>query len=1251
MRYIKTFLCLILLSTIALSQSDVRSKGAKQLIFDRSITQAEAAAYPQKGNAVLPSPSFVTWRVIDSMSNILGYMEHAINPYSYDPDLNILALAHRGDGTSYAPTTGGFYYSISTNGGTVWDRSTIMNAFDDPIAARYPSGTIFNPTGAQGDAYFFSAYPNLYGDPPSEFGDMGAAYDYPLGDLLAPTSQRYTHTDTSQFAVPNQTWASKTHMLWANTLYGGGSTGTYKGVVIARTTDFSLFPTPLVIGTTDTMNTVNSFSQLGGDAINVGAGSVTAYGIVGNFYRVYHDNIDSAILTGLTVGVIYSTNNGATWSDFDTVNLASLAPDLGVYTHLGEFTASSFDIAGDLLLDSAGYPHIAIGLQEQEDGSAGTNMVIGELYKNGSGWHGKIVGALNSSTLYDYGGQQGYHPTMARNKQGTVFAVQYVHSNLPSNIPDLWVSSRKWTANNWSPIFNATETPTRGEAYSHLAPRLRPDGGSLYTLFSTYAFWSDSSHYQNDEDCSPCRTILYGGEIPVSSATISFNYAALAWTYPIPGYTITIDSSLSNLKSTVKNSGEETPTDNFTVKLRILNSSGTELATETQNLPFLTTGETRTVNWVTGFVPPGLGEFRFQTIVKTVSDLFATDDTNTIFVKVVEPAIITKVTIQKLAQPYVEIVPDTVYAYDQSHPEGPKDDDHQEFMALPFKFFYNGNTYDSVQFAINGWLQLGKAGYGRDSTFGLADSDQIAYNQNSRGFAALTPVNSFGPWWEDLKIDAAQDPEASVSMATVGDAPNRVFVVQWKHMLAYFDSELTDVRINFQARLYESSSIIEFHYGPVTGTLFGGSDTGAMISLKDDVGGDYHFMDVYQGKSGQVRNGNTTLNPLEDWPGPDSMYRIYPSYVEVTASVGQRWNLISNPLFRLDNSVASMFPTATNTYQYNPPYAPSSTLIPGRGYWAKFPSATSVTYGGHQPHATVANAGIAGWNLVGAHSVAVPAPSGGIISSAFYGYNNGYQQAATLQPGQGYWVKTSSAGSFALAPGGGKVAAENWAEYNSITITDKLGRSQQLYVAEDAKGSMDLGRYEMPPVPPQGEFDARFKTSRILETFVPTDNVAEFPIVMQSPEYPLQVAFNANNGTKGLQLLEVANGKVVATHQLNGIGRVTIASGNANSLVLKVSELVNMPKEFALGQNYPNPFNPTTRLAIEMPQDARIEVVVYDILGRQVKTLLNEVKPAGYHSVEWDATNDAGISVPSGTYFVRMTSEKFTSVRKMMLLK
>ncbi len=103
---------------------------------------------------------------------------------------------------------------------------------------------------------------------------------------------------------------------------------------------------------------------------------------------------------------------------------------------------------------------------------------------------------------------------------------------------------------------------------------------------------------------------------------------------------------------------------------------------------------------------------------------------------------------------------------------------------------------------------------------------------------------------------------------------------------------------------------------------------------------------------------------------------------------------------------------------------------------------------------------------------------------------------------------------------------------------------------------------------------------------------------------------------------------------------------------LKNAEELAIPTEFSLDQNYPNPFNPTTNINYVLPEAGNIKLVVYDLLGNKVRTLVsNEMKPGHYRAV-WNATNEMGLKVSSGVYFYRlMSNNKVIDTRKMVLMK
>ncbi len=94
-----------------------------------------------------------------------------------------------------------------------------------------------------------------------------------------------------------------------------------------------------------------------------------------------------------------------------------------------------------------------------------------------------------------------------------------------------------------------------------------------------------------------------------------------------------------------------------------------------------------------------------------------------------------------------------------------------------------------------------------------------------------------------------------------------------------------------------------------------------------------------------------------------------------------------------------------------------------------------------------------------------------------------------------------------------------------------------------------------------------------------------------------------------------------------------------------------VPESYILEQNYPNPFNAGTVIRFAQPVDGKVRIDVFNILGRKVKTLVNEFRSAGTHQADWDGRSDDGIEVATGVYFYRITTEGFTSTRKMVLLK
>lgn len=158
-------------------------------------------------------------------------------------------------------------------------------------------------------------------------------------------------------------------------------------------------------------------------------------------------------------------------------------------------------------------------------------------------------------------------------------------------------------------------------------------------------------------------------------------------------------------------------------------------------------------------------------------------------------------------------------------------------------------------------------------------------------------------------------------------------------------------------------------------------------------------------------------------------------------------------------------------------------------------------------------------------------------------------------------------------------------------------------------------------------------------------------------EPSLILTFNVNN-TQGrfvidtccvrpanhCEYIDVNNNLIVAAFQHGTVG-IDVPAG------IKDVETRTIPESYVLEQNYPNPFNAGTVIRFAQPVDGNVRIDVFNILGRKVKTLVNEFRVAGTHQTDWDGRSDDGIEVATGVYFYRITTEGFSSTRKMVLLK
>jgi choice-of-anchor B domain-containing protein len=388
-----------------------------------------------------------------------------------------------------------------------------------------------------------------------------------------------------------------------------------------------------------------------------------------------------------------------------------------------------------------------------------------------------------------------------------------------------------------------------------------------------------------------------------------------------------------------------------------------------------------------------------------------------------------------------------------------------------------------------------------------------------------------------------------------------------------------------------------------------------------------------------------------------------PDSVGTTAAGG--WNMVSLPLIVPDGSANTLFPSSlTPAYRYANGYLAEDTLVNGSGYWVKFNPGEPVSYAGFDLLRDTIDVA-AGWNLVGSVSVPVaastiPSIPAGIITSQMYSYDGGYNAAATLEPGGGYWAKSSQDGKIVLsaflqgipaAAGPIAVPVPRTAEApatGSLTFTDGAGRRSTLTLASELPPGTVPSSFELPPLPPPGAFDIRFETGGSLGLF--GDRQTARTIAMEGVRYPLKVDWRIPDGAS-------------ATISHGGAGRDLTRSGSLTLDGEPVSVTVNygappggtLPTEFALEQNYPNPFNPSTTLEFRLPEPGTVRIEMFNTLGQKVGTLVDGALPAGVHRSVWDTS--AGGGLPGGVYHAMMTVTNasgetlYRSSRKLVLLR
>ncbi len=388
-----------------------------------------------------------------------------------------------------------------------------------------------------------------------------------------------------------------------------------------------------------------------------------------------------------------------------------------------------------------------------------------------------------------------------------------------------------------------------------------------------------------------------------------------------------------------------------------------------------------------------------------------------------------------------------------------------------------------------------------------------------------------------------------------------------------------------------------------------------------------------------------------------------PAYYAVMSG----WNMMSLPLLPTTSSrKTDMFPGAASlAFGYNRGYAILDTLHVGAGFWLKFPGAQNVGIEGD----SVVNDTIPvlnGWNMIGSISrpvsiVNVGQIPSGFIASKCFGYTTGYVIADSIIPGQGYWLKVNGGGKIVLAsssmnqPLAKQRPSRLLDSLNSISISDNEAGRQTLYFGKVHDPNSTLSSYELPPSPPAGVFDARFRSQQLVEKLPDEDGSSTFAISIQSAKFPIVLHWRViQDGIQSIVFTNPVTGKAYGSPDVSRDGSIRISDPKVGTILVTIKSGGTVPSEFALRQNFPNPFNPSTTIQFDVPVHAVVTLNIYNILGQRVVSPVSARQYApGSYSVVWSAAH-----VASGVYFYQLMAKdsetgslRFLQVKKLVLLK
>ena len=425
-------------------------------------------------------------------------------------------------------------------------------------------------------------------------------------------------------------------------------------------------------------------------------------------------------------------------------------------------------------------------------------------------------------------------------------------------------------------------------------------------------------------------------------------------------------------------------------------------------------------------------------------------------------------------------------------------------------------------------------------------------------------------------------------------------------------------------------------------------------------------------------------------------FTVVGSYLSTYVTTG--WNLWSSPVDPSDALLEDNLDDDFDDSYYigynwdNNGYNYAHYLYYNQGYWLGTTQDAEVDVVGTISQIDVTKELMMGWELIGNPlllNVSVDslmfdnggdpifysdALAQGWINSV-YGYGEfGYEEVTTLKPWSAYWLGVLDDDINVTFPyhnqevhRDGVERDNGWYINFNASIQGATDNLLTIGSHEDASDLFDIAFDKFsPPIPPTPDqvsltiahpewnntFEDEYKKDiRSLLTEgsmkqwnIETHSSSETVIVtwdfqMVPNEYEVTYSINDGQSFSNLRNTE----EIILAHDTELIVRV-------GTQVLSI-DAPSLPTSFSLSQNYPNPFNPTTQIMYALPEASLVTVAVYDVTGRKIASLINANQSAGYHSLQWDATNDIGEGISAGMYIYTIQAGEYRSTKKMVLLK